>query len=116
MLHPITFQKGFVSEDALYTTQLIPLSVLMTALGDRAEDGLVKDKLVAWYWCGVFGEMYGAANETRYANDLSGALAWLDENLQSHVIDVVSLRADDFQTFFICRAKALLNMKRRKRR
>lgn len=34
----------------------------------------------------------------------------LDENLRSHVIDVASLRADDFQTFFICRAKALLKL------
>lgn len=50
----------------------------MAVLGSRVEDGLVKDKLAALYWCGVFGEMYGAANETRYANDVSGVLAWLD--------------------------------------
>jgi hypothetical protein len=23
-----------------------------------------------WYWCGVFGELYGSANETRYALDI----------------------------------------------
>lgn len=55
-------QSILTPRDLPYTTQLIPLSVLMTVLGSRAEDGLVKDKLTAWYWCGVFGEMYGAAN------------------------------------------------------
>lgn len=34
----------------------------------------------------------------------------LNKNLRSHVIDVASLRADDFQAFFICRAKALLEL------
>lgn len=71
-------QSILAPRDLPYTTQLIPLSVLMTILGSKAEDGLVKEKLSAWYWCGVFGEMYGAANETRYANDVSGVLAWLD--------------------------------------
>lgn len=224
-------QSILAPRDLPYTTQFIPLSVLMTVLDSKAEDGLVKDKLATWYWCGVFGEMYGAANETRYANDVSGVLAWLggdtepdtvnraffqptrllslqtrngaaykgvmalildhgardfisgskmdytnftadyvdihhifpqkyceqqgydrrkwncivnktpiayrtnrklggeapskylqlientnvsadalDENLRSHVIDVASLRADDFQTFFLCRAKALLEL------
>ena len=23
-----------------------------------------------WYWCGILGEMYGGANETRYAYDI----------------------------------------------
>lgn len=30
----------------------------------------VKERVINWYWCGVFGELYGAANETRYANDI----------------------------------------------
>ena len=61
-----------------YTTQFIPLAAIMTILGSRAEDSMVREKLAAWYWCGVFGEMYGAANETRYANDVSGVLAWIE--------------------------------------
>ncbi|MDO4548172.1 MAG: DUF262 domain-containing protein [Clostridia bacterium] len=71
-------QESILSpRDLPYTTQLIPLAVLMTVLGDRTNDGIVKEKLSVWYWCGVFGEMYGAANETRYANDISGVLAWI---------------------------------------
>lgn len=71
-------QSILTPRDLPYTTQFIPLAVIMTVLGSRAEDSIVKEKLAAWYWCGVFGEMYGAANETRYANDVSGVLAWIE--------------------------------------
>lgn len=64
--------------DLPYTTQFIPLAVLMTILGNKAEDGVVKEKLSAWYWCGVFGEMYGSANETRFVNDVAGVLDWIN--------------------------------------
>lgn len=71
-------QQSILSpRDLPYTTQFVPLAVLMAILGDKTGDGVVKAKLAAWYWCGVFGEMYGAANETRYANDVSGVLAWI---------------------------------------
>ena len=72
-------QQSILSpRDLPYTTQLVPLSVIMTILGSKADDSIVKDKLASWYWCGVFGEMYGSANETRYANDVSGVLSWID--------------------------------------
>ena len=71
-------QSILTPRDLPYTTQFVPLSVLMAVLGNKAEDGIVKSKLASWYWCGVFGEMYGSANETRYANDVSGVLAWIN--------------------------------------
>jgi hypothetical protein len=70
-------QNILTPRDLPYTTQFIPLSVLMTILGDKADDGVVKSKLASWYWCGVFGEMYGSANETRYVNDVAGVLNWI---------------------------------------
>ena len=36
--------------------------------------------LVLWYWCGVFGELYGGANETRYVNDVVGVMNWIENN------------------------------------
>ena len=30
--------------------------------------------LTKWYWCGILGEMYGGANETRYANDIEDVI------------------------------------------
>lgn len=63
-----------------YSTQLVPLASLLTVLGD---DGLEKpslrDRLSRWYWCGVFGELYGSATETRFARDLPDVLRWIDD-------------------------------------
>lgn len=33
-----------------------------------------------WFWCGVFGELYGSANETRYALDLPQVVEWILNN------------------------------------
>ncbi|GHV46978.1 hypothetical protein FACS1894204_09680 [Synergistales bacterium] len=71
-------QRIFSARDLPYTTQFIPFSVLFTILSHRAEDSAVRNKLSEWYWSGVFGEMYGAANETRYVNDVVGVLDWID--------------------------------------
>jgi hypothetical protein len=30
-----------------------------------------------WFWCGVFGELYGSANETRYALDMIQVTDWI---------------------------------------
>ena len=61
-----------------YTTQLIPLSAVCAFLGDRFEQDSAKRKISRWYWCGVFGELYGGANETRFALDLPDIVRWLD--------------------------------------
>lgn len=87
--------KGFVEAEKLlqeerifdhsnlpYTTQLIPLAVLCTLLIDKRQIQItnVKNKVKQWYWCGVFGEMYGGANETRYVNDVIGVMNWIENN------------------------------------
>jgi len=73
-------QRIYSSRDLPYTTQLIPMAAVFTLLGNDVHDGTVKDKLRQWYWCGVFGEMYGGANETRYALDVTGLMAWIKES------------------------------------
>lgn len=73
-------ERIFVSRDLPYSTQLIPLAVLCTLLlpNNRIKESNVKNKIKQWYWCGVFGELYGSANETRYVNDVVGVMDWLD--------------------------------------
>lgn len=73
-------ERIFVSRDLPYTTQLIPLAVLCALLlpDNRIKQSNVKNKIKQWYWCGVFGELYGSANETRYVNDVVGVMNWLD--------------------------------------
>ena len=73
-------ERIFVSRDLPYTTQLIPLAVLCALLlpNHRIKASNVRNKIKQWYWCGVFGELYGSANETRYVNDVVGVMSWLD--------------------------------------
>ena len=73
-------ERIFVSRDLPYTTQLIPLAVLCALLlpDRRIKNSNVKNKIKRWYWCGVFGELYGSANETRYVNDVVGVMNWLN--------------------------------------
>lgn len=75
-------ERIFSSKDLPYTTQLVPMAVLCTLLADnnRIKITSIKDKIKQWYWNGVFGEMYGGANETRYVNDVVGVMAWIDDS------------------------------------
>ena len=75
-------ERIFSGRDIPYTTQLIPLAVLCTLLAEHNKIKItnIKDKLKKWYWNGVFGEMYGSANETRYVNDVVGVMAWVDDD------------------------------------
>lgn len=75
-------ERIFVSRDLPYSTQFIPMAVLCVLLaeGNKIKNTSIKDKIKQWYWCGVFGELYGSANETRYVNDVVGVMDWvLDE-------------------------------------
>lgn len=77
-------ERIFTSRDLPYSTQLIPLAVLCTLLqeGNKIKITNIKDKIKQWYWCGVFGELYGSANETRYVNDVVGVMEWLEDNMK----------------------------------
>lgn len=62
-----------------YTTQVILLASICAVLGKRFESEPVRQKLAQWFWAGVFGELYGAANETRFAQDAVDVLAWVQD-------------------------------------
>ncbi len=71
-------EKVFDAANLPYQGQLVPLAAICAFLGDRFEEDAVKQKLARWYWCGVFGEMYGGASESRFAFDIVEVLAWID--------------------------------------
>ena len=75
-------ERVFANKDLPYSTQLIPLAALCTLLsnGNRIKVTNIKNKIRQWYWCGVFGELYGGANETRYVNDVVGVMNWIENN------------------------------------
>ncbi len=69
-------EKVFDTKSLPYSTQLIPLSAVCAVLGSQFEQDATRKKLAQWYWCGVFGELYGGANETRFAFDVPEIIAW----------------------------------------
>lgn len=71
-------QKVFRPRDIPYRTQLVPLAALRALLGQRSSDYAVQAKIERWYWCGVLGELYGGATETRFARDVEQVPAWVD--------------------------------------
>lgn len=69
-------QYVFRQRDLPYTTQLIPLAAICAVIGKSVFDQpKTRDILSQWFWCGIMGEMYGGANETRYANDIEDVVA-----------------------------------------
>lgn len=70
----------FTSVDLPYTSQLIPLAVAFAIDKNLWFNSNNKTKLSQWYWCGVFGELYGGANETRYVTDIQGLIRWVEDD------------------------------------
>ncbi|MBI4505940.1 MAG: DUF262 domain-containing protein [Chloroflexi bacterium] len=60
-----------------YGSQLIPLSAILSVLDKDWDAQGNNDKLARWFWCGVFGELYGGTIETRFSRDLPEVLDWL---------------------------------------
>jgi len=77
-------QQGiYKSIDIPYSTQFIPLAAIFAydnLNGKRLKSKRNLDLLARWYWSGVFGELYGSANETRFAQDIVGIFKWMDDD------------------------------------
>jgi len=67
----------FNARDLPYSTQLVPMAAIIAELGNDIENIGNKNKLMRWFWCGVFGELYGSANETRYSLDITQVVEWI---------------------------------------
>ena len=70
-------ERIFENRDIPYRTQLVPLATIHVAVGNVAETIGTVEMIRRWYWCGVLGELYGGAIETRFANDLVQVLEWV---------------------------------------
>lgn len=73
-----------------YQTQIVPLASILSMLDDKVWlTPVVFDKLSLWFWCGVLGELYGGAVDTRIAKDVEEVLDWVqnDGSIPSTVSD-----------------------------
>ncbi|ADB51676.1 DUF262 domain-containing protein [Conexibacter woesei] len=93
-------ERVFETKFLPYSTQLVPLAVTLTILGDRGNDSpQVRDRIARWYWCGVFGELYGSATETRFARDVPELLAYAaDDAVVPSSISDANLAPDRLHT------------------
>ena len=92
----------FASANVPYNTQYVPLAAIFAY--DKSHEKLLdhaqyREKLKKWYWCGVFGELYGSANETRYALDIKDVFAWMkDDSLIPDTVSRSSFQANRLLT------------------
>lgn len=76
-------QGIYTSANLPYNTQYIPLAAIFAY--DNSHQKVLNNlanlvKLSKWYWCGVLGELYGGANESRYALDIKDFFAWVNDD------------------------------------
>ena len=66
----------FDSKFLPYPKQLVPLAAIKAVMGKDANFIGPREKLVRWFWCGILGELYGSAIESRFVRDLEQVPAW----------------------------------------
>ena len=90
--------KVFRARDLPYQTQLVPLSAILAELGSNWENDAVRKLLAQWYWCGVFGELYGSAVESRFALDIRDVPRWIAGGPVPQTIERADFREERLRT------------------
>jgi hypothetical protein len=86
-------QKIFKARDLPYRTQLVPLAAIFVDLGKEGETEGARQKIARWYWCGVLGELYGGAIESRFARDLPEVVAMV----RGEAAEPITVQESSFQ-------------------
>ncbi len=84
--------------DLPYQTQLVPLAAIFAEIGSKAEHAGHMAKIARWFWCGIFGELYGGAVESRFAKDIVEVPSWLDGGPEPATVSEGVFRADRLLT------------------
>jgi hypothetical protein len=84
--------------DLPYQSQMVPLAAIFAEIGDRSEHATNMEKISRWFWCGIFGELYGSAAESRFARDILELPGWLDGCSEPITVQEGSLRSDRLLT------------------
>jgi hypothetical protein len=101
LAHAEAVEKGFITVARMlerervfdtrylpYQNQLISFAAVVATLGGRVDEPAVREKLLRWYWCGVFGELYAGSTETRFGRDIMEVTAWIEGGTEpSTVLD-----------------------------
>ena len=87
------WQKIFKARDLPYRTQLVPLAAIFVDLGKDGETEGARQKIARYYWCGVLGELYGGAIESRFARDLPEVVAMV----HGEAAEPITIQESSFQ-------------------
>jgi hypothetical protein len=90
--------KIFRARDLPYQTQLVPLAAILAEFGPTWENDAVRKSLSQWYWCGVFGELYGSAVESRFALDIRDVPRWITGGPIPQTIERADFREERLRT------------------
>ena len=91
-------QKIYSAHDVPYKTQIVPLAALLSELEDLWNQETVKAKIRKWFWCGIFGELYGSAIETRFANDFMEVRSWVEGGDEPETVKEANFQPDRLDT------------------
>ena len=93
-------QRIFRVFDLPYQSQLVPLAAILAELGESIQNPRVAGRVREWYWCGVFGELYGSTTETRVARDFLQVPAWARGEVSDEpsTVHETTVRADRLTT------------------
>jgi len=86
-------QKIFKARDLPYRTQLVSLAAIFVDLGREGETEGARQKIARWYWCGVLGELYGGAIESRFTRDLPEVVAMV----RGEATEPITIQESSFQ-------------------
>jgi hypothetical protein len=86
-------QKIFKARDLPYRTQLVPLAAMFVDLGKDGETEGARQRIARWYWCGVLGELYGGAIESRFGRDLPEVVALV----RGEATEPITIQESSFQ-------------------
>ncbi len=86
-------QRIFAARDVPYHSQLIPLAAIFATFIGHTVSDTARQKIARWYWCGVLGELYGSATESRFARDLPEVIAWLGGGVEPSTISDCNVAA-----------------------
>ena len=64
-------------KDVPYPSQITVIAALFALRGNTPLNAGEARRLERWFWCGVFGELYGSSTDTRLANDVEDLTRWL---------------------------------------
>ena len=84
--------------DLPYQGQLVPFAAILAIIGSKFDHAAVRDQLARWFWCGIFGELYGSAIESRFAKDVLEVPAWLDGGPEPATIADCRFRPERLRT------------------